>query len=221
MYKGIDVSTYQRNGIDYDKLKQDGVEFAILKIIRKDLEKDNGFEQHYSGFNHAQIPIIGVYNYSYASTVDKFKTDAEAVVKALNGRKKKVWLDIENETQMGIGDTLIDGINAYFGVLKDYGLDYGIYTVLNFYNTYLKKYEPWLTVDMWIARYYNGYNKMKLSDVVNEAKEPSVKNLIAWQYSSSGDLTGYNGNIDLNLYYGEFDKSVLDDRAYVVKGLIK
>ena len=130
MYKGIDVSSYQKNGIDYDKLKQDGVEFAILKIIRKDLEKDNGFEQHYNGFNHAQIPIIGVYNYSYASTVDKFKTDAEAVVKALNGRKKKVWLDIENEAQMGIGDTLIDGINAYFGVLRDYGLDYGIYTGL-------------------------------------------------------------------------------------------
>lgn len=221
MYKGIDVSTYQRNGIDYDKLKQDGVEFAILKIIRKDLEKDNGFEQHYNGFNHAQIPIIGVYNYSYASTVDKFKTDAEAVVKALNGRKKKVWLDIENEAQMGIGDTLIDGMNTYFGVLKDYGLDYGVYTGLNFYNTYLKKYEQWLTVDMWIARYYNGYNKMKLSDIVNESKEPPVKNLIGWQYSSSGDLTGYNGNIDLNLYYGEFDKSVLDDRAYVVKGLIK
>ena len=38
-YKGIDVSSYQGN-IDWSKVKWAGVQFAILKIIRKNLNPD-------------------------------------------------------------------------------------------------------------------------------------------------------------------------------------
>ena len=34
--KGIDVSSYQKT-IDWTKVKNSGISFAILKIIRKDL----------------------------------------------------------------------------------------------------------------------------------------------------------------------------------------
>ena len=44
-YKGIDVSSYQGN-IDWSKVKWAGVQFAILKIIRKDLNPDKTFEQN-------------------------------------------------------------------------------------------------------------------------------------------------------------------------------
>ena len=42
--KGIDVSSYQGT-IDWGKVKWAGVQFAVLKIIRKDLNPDKTFEQ--------------------------------------------------------------------------------------------------------------------------------------------------------------------------------
>lgn len=76
---GIDVSAY--NVItDYNKVKNAGVQFAILKIIRKDLQLDKLFIKHLNGFKSCGIPIVGVYNYSYATTITKAKTDAQKVV---------------------------------------------------------------------------------------------------------------------------------------------
>ena len=51
--KGIDVSSFNGN-IDWTKVKQSGVEFAILKVIRKDLNPDVKFEvgkEYYVDFN--------------------------------------------------------------------------------------------------------------------------------------------------------------------------
>ena len=44
--KGIDVSSYQGN-IDWAQAKSDGVQFAILKVIRKDLQPDKTFEANW------------------------------------------------------------------------------------------------------------------------------------------------------------------------------
>ncbi len=35
--------------------------------------------------------------------------------------------------------------------------------------------------------------------------KPSIANLIAWQYTSVGSLSGYSGNLDLDNYYGDID----------------
>lgn len=85
-YKGIDVSSYQGN-IDWSKVKWAGVQFAILKIIRRDLNPDKTFEANWKGCTDVGMPIQGVYNYSYATTVDKAKTDAQKVIEVLAGRK--------------------------------------------------------------------------------------------------------------------------------------
>ena len=105
--KGIDVSSYQ-GAIDWSKVKWAGVQFAILKIIRKDLNPDKTFEQNWKGCTEAGMPIQGVYNYSYATTTGKAKTDAQRVIEILAGRKTFVWLDVEDRCQQGLGQTLID-----------------------------------------------------------------------------------------------------------------
>ena len=71
-YKGIDVSSYQGN-IDWSKVKWAEVQFAILKIIRKDLNPDKTFEQNWKGCTDVGMPIQGVYNYSYATTVGQVR----------------------------------------------------------------------------------------------------------------------------------------------------
>ena len=194
---GIDVSSYN-GAINWKKVKDAGYSFACIKIIRKDLEKDNGFERNWNGCKDAGMDIYGVYNYSYATTVAKAIIDAKAVVAALSGRKTVVWLDVEDVCQKGLGQTLINIILEYKKEVEAAGNKFGVYTGLSFYNSYIKKYADQLKdVKFWIARY--GANNGEK----NPKYQPQVNNMIVWQYSSRGLVDGIKGNVDLNVSYDD------------------
>ena len=54
MKKLIDVSSY--NGVvSWEKAKAYGCQGAILKIIRKDLKIDNGFNRNYQACNENEL----------------------------------------------------------------------------------------------------------------------------------------------------------------------
>lgn len=198
--KGIDVSSYQ-GVIDWEKVAKNGVEFAILKVIRKDLQPDKQFEANYTGCTEAGIPLQGVYNYSYATTVDKAKSDAQRVVEVLNGRKAMVWLDVEDSCLKNLGSTLADIINSYADVIKASALEFGVYTGLSFYNTYIKPYVDKLDYSFWIARYPSSV-AMDFSQNPKDDKKPEIlHDLAGWQYSSKGKVSGIVGNVDMNELY--------------------
>lgn len=203
--KGVDISSYQGN-INWNTVKQTGVDHAVLKVIRKDLSPDKKFEDNWNGCKNSGVNIIGVYNYSYAATVVKAKSDANKVLSILNGRKTKVWLDVEDDCQKNLGSLLKDIINAYQEVIESAGYSFGVYTGQAFYKSYIKPYESQINcTDWWIARYYNGYNKMNFSVNPNETYNPKLNigksNIYAWQYTSSGQVNGISGNVDLNVIY--------------------
>lgn len=199
-YKGIDISTYQK-GVNYQSLKTAGVEFAILKIINKQLVKDDMFETHYSGCKNAGINVYAVYNYSYALNAEDARRDAKAVLSALGGRKIPVALDLENQKQTLIGHAIVDIINAYQKVIEDNGLPFILYTGLSFYNTYIKPYANELSVkNLWIARYYKGYTQMQFAEDPDQRYKP-MDGILGWQYSSSGNVLGITGNVDLDIIY--------------------
>ena len=208
--KCIDVSAYQGN-IDWTKVKSTGVKHVIMKVMKKDSSPDVKFEEYYSGATRAGLKVIGVYNYSYATTVAKAKSDAQKVLSILNGRKVKVWLDVEDKCQQGLGVTLAEIINAYQSIIKSAGYEFGVYTGMNFYQSYIKPYVNQISCDdWWIARYYNGYNKMDISITPNESYNPKKtigRDIFAWQYTSSGVVPGINGNVDINIIYGNINES--------------
>lgn len=210
--KCVDVSSYQGN-INWPLVKSAGVNHTILKVIRKDLNPDTKFEQNWNGCKNAGIEISGVYNYSYATTVAKAKTDAQKVLSILKGRKCTVWLDVEDKCQQGIGSLLKDIINAYRDVIVSAGYDFGVYTGMSFYNSYIKPHISQIKCDKWwIARYYNSYNKMSLSVDPNEQYNPKSsigRDIYGWQYTSSGQVPGINGNVDLNTIYGNVQSSIV------------
>lgn len=214
--KCVDVSSYQGN-INWNLVN---VDFAILKIIRKDLNPDTKFEQNWNGCRSAGIAVQGVYNYSYATTTEKARTDAQKVLSILNGRKCTVWLDVEDQCQQGIGPLLKDIINAYSDVIAGAGYDFGIYTGMSFYNSYIKPYAAQIKCDkFWIARYYNSYHKMSASIDPNEQYNPKSNighTIYAWQYTSSGQVPGINGNVDLSVIYGDVKPSVIPGPAITV-----
>lgn len=204
LYKGVDVSAAQKN-MDYKAMKTAGVDFAIIKIIRKDLNPDVMFEKHYTGFTSAGIVPLAVYNYSYATTVDKARADALIVLKTLAGRRVAVCLDVEDECQKTLGRALIDIINAYQEVIEAAGLPFLLYTGMYFYNTFIKPWEKDLKCkNIWMARYYAGNTVMSFQHEPDQTKKP-MSNLVGWQYTSKGRIPGYNGDLDLDIIYRDID----------------
>lgn len=200
--KVIDVSSYQ-GVINWAKAKDSGVQGAILKVIRKDLNPDKQFEKNFEECQKAGVPVIGVYNYSYATTVAKAKADAKKVLSILSGRKVKVWLDVEDSCQKGLGIILIRIIQAYQEVIEGASLEFGVYTGLSFYNSYIRPWSGKLTCRFWIARYpSNGC--MPIDKQPSATKQPVIKHTMeGWQYTSKGSVPGISGNVDMSLWYGE------------------
>lgn len=210
MEKLIDVSSY--NGVlDWKKAKRYGCEGAILKIIRKDLKIDNGFNRNYQACNENEL-AWGVYNYSYATTATKAKSDMELVCDILDKIDKSsfkygVWFDIEDKVQASLSKAKIaEIINAAQQVVEERGYLFGVYTGMSYYNEHidrkLVKCNNW-----WIARYYRGDARMQIATNPDEEKKPAAAN-IAWQYTSKGRFpkiisSGNSGNFDLNVLYKE------------------
>lgn len=94
--KGIDVSRWN-GSIDWKTVASYGMGFAILRITEKGNIIDSTFEPNYKGCIENKIPV-GVYKYSYATTIAQIKNEANVVIKTLNKRKLDypVFLDIED-----------------------------------------------------------------------------------------------------------------------------
>ena len=207
--KGIDVSGYNlyNNGpIDWKMAKEDGVEFAILKAIRKDLNPDKQFENNWKGCTTNGIPIIGVYDYSYATTATDGVRKADRIMETLgDDRHTRIYLDWEDRC-LPHGKEAANIINAYGDVVTAGGCEFGLYFGMSYYDSYLDDILKYVKEEYkvgWEARYYNGYNQMTLKMNVNENKRPSHFDglFLGWQYSSSGRVEGITGNVDLNMWY--------------------
>lgn len=200
--KVIDVSSYQ-GSINWRQVKQFGVDCAILKIMRKDLAKDKFFEVNYKNAENAGVSVIGVYNYSYATTVAKAKADAKKVLEHLNGRKATVWLDVEDKCQQGLGVALIGIIRAYRDIIVAAGYDFGVYTGYAFYNKYILPYGG-ADCKLWIAKY--GINDGKY----NVNRQPVVSGkMVGWQYTSKGTVDGVYGKVDLSAWYEDIESNTV------------
>lgn len=200
--KVIDVSSYQ-GSINWRLVKKSGVDGTILKIMRKDLAKDKFFEVNYKNAENAGVPVIGVYNYSYATTVAKAKADAKKVLEYLSGRKTTVWLDVEDKCQQGLGAALIGIIRAYRDIIVAAGYDFGVCTGHAFYNKYILPYGG-VDCKLWIAKY--GINDGKY----NVNRQPVVSgNMVGWQYTSKGIVDGVYGKVDLSVWYEDIESNTV------------
>lgn len=197
--KGIDVSRW--NGkIDWKTVANYGMGFAILRITEKCNVIDSTFESNYKGCIENKIPV-GVYKYSYATTIAQIEYEANVVIKTLNKRKLDypVFLDIEDKCQENLSDSLMmKMIEAFRAIIVKAGYKFGIYCGYSWYQNQLpessKKY------DCWVARYPAGDNGS-----VQERLRPSVG--VGWQYSSKGKVPGINGNVDMNVFYKDYRDS--------------
>lgn len=203
--KGIDVSEFQ-GSINWNKVKADGIEFAILRVgFGMDItsQDDKYIERNIEECERIGMPY-GVYLFSYANSVEKAKSEAEHTLRLIKGHTLTmgVWYDIEdNKTSGSVSkETLTNIINTYCNTIKNSGYDVGIYASLNWLNNKIEasvqKQYP-----VWVAQYY---------------KECQYEGeYVIWQYASDGKVDGISGNCDMNYFYGELEENTTTDKKSV------
>lgn len=194
--KGIDVSAW--NGvIDWQKVANYGMGFAILRITEKGNKTDSTFERNYAGCITHNIPV-GVYKYSYATNISEIKYEAEAVINVLKQRKLDypVFLDIEDKCQENLSqDLMIQMIDTFRDIIIRAGYQFGVYCGYSWYQNQLpedaKKYDCWLAA---YPSQDDGTMQIRLKPAAG----------IGWQYSSKATIPGISGKVDRNVFYKDY-----------------
>lgn len=192
--KGIDVSTWQGN-IDWNKVKADGIEFAMLRSSfgkeNPNQQTDNKFWQNYNGAKAAGVPI-GAYHYSYATTVEDAKKEADFFLSIVKGCEFEypVAFDIEDASQMYLGKQLItDIIMTFCERVQAAGYYVSLYTNLDWISNRIDMNRV-KAFDIWLAQW---------------SSQPTYGGSFGmWQYTSKGSVNGISGNVDMNIAYYDY-----------------
>ena len=198
-YFGIDVSAYQGD-IDWDAVRSDGVEFAILRIgVRGygeegNIKLDEKFFDNYEKAHKAGLDV-GVYFFSQAISPEEAQEEAKFVLEQLDGRKLEypVVFDWEPATVTDPEDvprtedvmpgTLTLSAISFCETIRDAGYDSMIY--LGKKLAYLK-YDLRQLGDypVWLALYSTDLTYICDFDM--------------WQYGY-GEVDGIEGDVDFNV----------------------
>lgn len=190
---GIDVSECQ-GSIDWATVKDSGISFACMRSTKKNGSVDATFERNVLGCMQNTIDY-SCYKYAYALTHDQARQEADGVINLLQSMKMPIWYDVEDSSLITLGKDGIEGvILSFIGECKDAGFDVGIYCNKNWYDNYISQYLK-DKFTFWVARY--GKNDGKL----DEKYKPTGRNVIAWQYTSKGQVPGITGYVDRDVLY--------------------
>ena len=183
--KGIDVSKW--NGtIDWKKVKADGIDYVIIRGGFGNATVDPQFKSYIQGASDAGLKI-GVYWFSYATSVAKAKEEAAKCLETIAPYKDKitypVFYDFEYDSvdyAKKLGITITKDLSSkmadeFLTAIKNAGYITGIYTNKDFGDKYF--YEDMLFANnLWIAQYSSActYNRPYMM----------------WQYTDKGTING-------------------------------
>ncbi|MDY3375514.1 MAG: GH25 family lysozyme [Terrisporobacter othiniensis] len=183
--KGIDVSKW--NGtIDWKKVKADGIDYVIIRGGFGNATVDPQFESYIQGASDAGLKI-GVYWFSYATSVTKAKEEAAKCLETIAPYRDKitypVFYDFEYDSvdyAKKLGITITKDLSSkmadeFLTAIKNAGYITGIYTNKDFGDKYF--YEDMLFANnLWIAQYSSActYNRPYMM----------------WQYTDKGNING-------------------------------
>ncbi len=193
-FKGIDVSTHQ-GIIDWNKVKEAGIQFAIIRAGYGTESVDSQFKRNADECTRLNIPF-GAYWYSYARNLEESKLEVKKFIDTIKQYKLSypAIIDMEDadgyKSKNGVSNsTCIDICELECLELEKAGYYAMIYANLDWFknridNTKLDRFDKWLA--QWSSKpIYN-------------------KKFGIWQYTSSGQVIGINGRVDMNIAYSDY-----------------
>lgn len=196
----IDVSSWQGD-IDWAKAKADGVEGAIIRLgFGWGNDADAKAQRNINECKRLGIPF-GIYWYSYAEDASGSRQEGNDVVSKLrqfgvspNDLKYPVYYDLESWTWTGhtppTNPNVYNGIvNAWYGALQSGGYqNLGVYSYTSYLQGPLNNANIYAKT-RWVAQY--GPQMEFTAFGTNDR---------GWQYTSSGQINGISGNVDMNAF---------------------
>ena len=189
--KGIDVSEHQGK-IDWEKVKADGIDYAIIRCgfgNNYTSQDDKQWLNNVSECERLGIPY-GVYIYSYAKTTAAAKSEAEHVLRLVQGKSLAypVYFDMEDDSTANLSEKLKGEIAQTFcDTITAAGYRVGIYANLHWWLNHLTSSvfdnSSW---SKWVAQYNASCDFPESYDM--------------WQCTSSGTVKGINGYVDVNFW---------------------
>lgn len=203
IHKGIDVSKWQ-GVIDWEKVKADGVEFAMLRAGYGQSGVDEQFERNAQECTRLGIPF-GVYWFSYAYTTALAEREAERCLEMIAPYKLSypVAWDYEYDSydhgvENGVAPTktLISAMaRAFLNKVEEAGYYGALYANPNYLAQYFDADLP-KRYDIWLAKW---------PYTVPDPDTPKPEQCGGmWQYTSSGAVAGINGRVDMNYAYYDY-----------------
>lgn len=199
---GIDVS-YHQGDIDWEAVKADGIDFAMLRLGYRGYESgqinvDERFHEYADGALGAGLDI-GVYFYSQAVTAEEAVEEAEAVLNEIGDYEIMYpvvfdWEIVGEEsarTNVVSADVLNECAAAFCNRIAKGGYIPMVYSVK---RMALTKFDMSRLAgfDFWLAEY---------RDI------PEYPYLFTmWQYASDGHVNGIEGEVDLNMSLVDYSK---------------
>lgn len=186
--QGIDVSSWQGQ-IDWDRVKAYGIDFAIIRCgygMDQTDQDDTYFEYNASECERVGIPY-GVYLYSYADSVERASSEADHVLRLIQGHTLSYPVYFDMEDSSTLSSDLAAIATTFCNKISAAGYPVGVYSNTYWWNTYLTDpcFNNWYR---WVAQYYSS---------CTYGGEYAM-----WQYTSSGSVDGISGRVDMNYQIG-------------------
>ena len=200
--QGIDVSGHQKD-IDWQKVRDAGIDFAILKIGNINAREPDGwytdsyFQRNVTECERLGIPY-GVYAYSYAKNADDAVKGADHIIALLKGHNPTlpVYLDLEDNSIKDTDHATI--ATAFCNTISAAGYTPGIYANASWFKNILT--DPCFTNsgwNIWTAQYRYG---QRYDASLGLGPEYPAK-FDCWQYSCLSTVPGIDGYCDINYWY--------------------
>lgn len=194
---GIDVSHFQGN-VNWNQIKQDGVLFAYAKATQGAYYTDPKYKENWNNMAKYNLYKGAYHFYVYQ---DDAKKQAEHFLNTISYSKLDLppVIDLESGGLDGYADvaTLQKDVMVWLNTVeKALGVKPIIYTNVSYANTYLNN-SKFGTYELWLAEYTKG------KPMVPNAWK--TKGWSIWQRSESGLVKGVDGNVDHDIFNGDFD----------------
>lgn len=194
---GIDISSHQ-SGINVDQVA--GLDFVIIKATEGQTYRNPDMSRTYQDARADGLKT-GLYHYASGGNA---VAEAEHFVNTVGDRVGENILVLDYEgtaVNNGVGWAM-DFMDAVYNMT-------GVKPVIYMSRSVISRYDWTPAVNagykLWVAAYYRGYNPIygfvnnppiygSLGEYANDT--------VIYQYTSTGRLSGWGGNLDLDVFYG-------------------
>ncbi len=183
---GIDISAHNGN-IDFQKVENDSIMFVYMKATEGASYTDPNFESNYNSARETSLKL-GAYHF--------FRFEVNGTLQGMNflnmitdkSLDLPLVIDVEDwgNKEVPTG-SVIKRLQEMIDFLSEHGYKIVLYTNNNGYKRYIQSY--FADYPLWLCRFTSPSDSVKWT---------------FWQYSHWGEVDGVKGDVDLDLFNGDF-----------------